>query len=221
MAVVFSGPRIVSVTGSLKLPTQNSSFMAPTKSNSKHASASAVKQKKKLSATSVVGAPAQHNQSSRKGKKAWRKNVDIEDLEVKLDGLREEERTFGCVFYPSTFRASSNVICRLALQKKTDSELFIVDTKGDDKGIPSRHFPVTHKSSHIILLSLSSKILAALLPHCPEVTPNHLSALCRAGGPCTASKIPRELARKRAAAQNCAKGSQGTAEQHRGPLTAW
>jgi hypothetical protein len=66
---------------------------------SKHAPASAIKPKKKLSAASVVGAPAQHNQASRKGKRAWRKNVDIEDLEEKLEGLREEERTFGCGFY--------------------------------------------------------------------------------------------------------------------------
>jgi nucleolar protein 53 len=58
-----------------------------------------IKSKKKLSAASVVGAPAQHSQSSRKGKKAWRKNVDIEDLEEKLEGLREEERTFGCGFF--------------------------------------------------------------------------------------------------------------------------
>jgi nucleolar protein 53 len=120
----------------------HSHIMAPAKSNRKYASASAVKPKKKSSAASVVGAPAQHNQSSRKGKKAWRKNVDIEDLEDKLEGLRDEERTFGCVFYLSTFfRPSSNVICRLALQKKTDSELFIVDTKGDDKGMHSRHSP--------------------------------------------------------------------------------
>ena len=77
--------------------------MAPTKSNSKRASTSAVKPKNKLSAASVVGAPAQHNQSSRKGKKAWRKNVDIEDLEEKLEGIREEERTFGCVLYFTTF----------------------------------------------------------------------------------------------------------------------
>ncbi|KAN0139189.1 Ribosome biogenesis protein Nop53/GLTSCR2 [Lactarius tabidus] len=75
-----------------------------------------LKSKKKSTAASTVGAPAQHNQSSRKGKKAWRKNVDIEDLEEKLESLREEERTLGST-----------------LQKKTDSELFVVDTKGDDK----------------------------------------------------------------------------------------
>ncbi|KAI0301313.1 ribosome biogenesis protein Nop53/GLTSCR2, partial [Russula brevipes] len=58
-----------------------------------------------ISTASIVGAPAQHNQGSRKGKRAWRKN-----------GLREEERTFG-----------------LTLQKKADGDLFVVDTKGDDK----------------------------------------------------------------------------------------
>jgi hypothetical protein len=192
--------------------------MAPTKSNS----ASVVKPKKKLLTASIVGAPAQHNQSSRKGKKAWRKNVDIEDLEEKLEGLREEERTFGCVSFSQLFFSlSSNAIYRLALHKKTDSELFIVDTKGDDRGMHSRHFPSPTKSSHLILVSLSSKIPATLLPHYPEVIPNHFSALCRACGPCTAPKIPREFARKRSAAQNCAKGPQGTAEQHRGPFTAW
>jgi hypothetical protein len=101
MAVIFGGPRTVTVCS---LFTHiHSHIMAPTKSNGKHGSASAVKPKKKLTAASIVGAPAQHNQSSRKGKKAWRKNVDIEDLEDKLEGLREEERTFGCVFYLSTF----------------------------------------------------------------------------------------------------------------------
>jgi nucleolar protein 53 len=55
---------------------------------------------KKSTASSTVGAPAQHSQSSRKGKKAWRKNVDIEDLEDKLEALREEERTLGYAFVP-------------------------------------------------------------------------------------------------------------------------
>ncbi|KAF8273558.1 tumor suppressor protein Gltscr2 [Lactarius quietus] len=84
--------------------------------HTKRASTSALRLKKKSTAASTVGAPAQHNQSSRKGKKAWRKNVDIEDLEEKLESLREEERTLGST-----------------LQKKTDSELFVIDTKGDDK----------------------------------------------------------------------------------------
>ncbi|KAI0372350.1 P60-like protein [Pilatotrama ljubarskyi] len=66
-------------------------------------------------AASSVGAPAQRNQSSRKGKRAWRKNVDIEPVEEGLEGLRAEERVTG------TF-----------LQNKKDEELFQVDVKGDD-----------------------------------------------------------------------------------------
>ena len=79
---------------------------------SKRASTSVLKSKKKSTAASTVGAPAQHNQSSRKGKKAWRKNVDIEDLEEKLESLREEERTLGCVFFfflPTTVILKSTI----------------------------------------------------------------------------------------------------------------
>lgn len=36
------------------------------------------------------GAPKQHNQPSRKGKKAWRKNVDIEEVENGIGEVREE-----------------------------------------------------------------------------------------------------------------------------------
>ena len=34
-------------------------------------------------------------QTSRKGKKAWRKNVDITDVEEALEGMRAEERVIG------------------------------------------------------------------------------------------------------------------------------
>ena len=46
-------------------------------------------------AGSSVGAPAQRNQGSRKGKRAWRKNVDLEDVEEGMEGLRAEERVTG------------------------------------------------------------------------------------------------------------------------------
>ncbi|KAH9167031.1 hypothetical protein EDB89DRAFT_164515 [Lactarius sanguifluus] len=108
--------------------------------HSKRLSTSVLRLKKKSTAASTVGAPAQHNQSSRKGKKAWRKNVDIEDLEETLEALRDEERTLGST-----------------LQKRTDSELFVVDTKGDDKvrkSLPrfsraslKSHQIITHRSA--------------------------------------------------------------------------
>jgi len=53
----------------------------------------------KKSARSVLGTPAQRNQSSRKGKRTWRKNVDIEDVEEGLEEMRVEERITGSVLY--------------------------------------------------------------------------------------------------------------------------
>ena len=35
-------------------------------------------------------APQQHKQPSRKGKKAWRKNVNVTDVQVGLEEAREE-----------------------------------------------------------------------------------------------------------------------------------
>ncbi|OCH90470.1 tumor suppressor protein Gltscr2 [Obba rivulosa] len=85
--------------------------MAPTKTTQ----VSSTTSHKGKKAQSSVGAPAQLNQSSRKGKKAWRKNIDIEDVEEVLEGLRAEERITGST-----------------VQKKTDEELFQIDVKGDE-----------------------------------------------------------------------------------------
>ena len=52
-----------------------------------------VKVKKK--ASSAIGAPSQLTQSSRKGKRAWRKNVDIQGVEEGLEEWRVEERLTG------------------------------------------------------------------------------------------------------------------------------
>lgn len=43
----------------------------------------------------AIGAPSQPSQPSRKGKRAWRKNVDIGEIEERLEGLRDEERLTG------------------------------------------------------------------------------------------------------------------------------
>ena len=42
------------------------------------------------------GAPSQHKQESRKGKRSWRKNVDIGDVEEGMEEMRAEERVAGC-----------------------------------------------------------------------------------------------------------------------------
>jgi len=120
-------------------------------------------QKKKFSTASIVGAPAQHNQGSRKGKRAWRKNVDIEDLEEKLEGLREEERTFG-----------------LTLQKKADGDLFVVDTKGDDKVRKSLpRFSRTTLRSHQIISQRSAVPAVYARPRRSVVSPREKERLLR------------------------------------------
>jgi nucleolar protein 53 len=38
----------------------------------------------------LLGAPQQHKQNSRKGKKAWRKNIDVSDIQEGLEVVRDE-----------------------------------------------------------------------------------------------------------------------------------
>ncbi|KAJ7089368.1 ribosome biogenesis protein Nop53/GLTSCR2 [Mycena belliarum] len=90
----------------------------------------------KKGARSALGAPSQHNQPSRKGKKAWRKNVDIQEVEEGIEELRAEERATG------TF-----------LHKQQDDQLFVIDVKGDDQ---IRRTLPRFKSSELT----STKILA-------------------------------------------------------------
>ncbi|KAF9168638.1 hypothetical protein DFQ26_004274 [Actinomortierella ambigua] len=66
----------------------------------------------------MSSAAAASKQKSRKGKKAWRKNVDINDIEVNLDELRAEERTTGG-----------------KVHQRPNELLFTMDTKGDSKTI--------------------------------------------------------------------------------------
>ncbi|KAK2463351.1 hypothetical protein APHAL10511_004662 [Amanita phalloides] len=65
---------------------------------------------------SKLGAPSQFKQTSRKGKKAWRKNVDLDDVEEALEEMRAEEREIGTT-----------------LQKTQDTDLFQIDVTGDDQ----------------------------------------------------------------------------------------
>ncbi|KAF9406074.1 hypothetical protein BGZ94_003253 [Podila epigama] len=59
-----------------------------------------------------------NRKTSRKGKKAWRKNVDIAEIEENLSELRDEERTTGGKVHQSS-----------------NDALFTLDTKGDGKVI--------------------------------------------------------------------------------------
>ncbi|KAL9001402.1 MAG: hypothetical protein Q9188_005471 [Gyalolechia gomerana] len=61
-----------------------------------------------------VGPPQQHKQPSRKGKKAWRKNVDVSEIQKGLEDVREEVIKGGIV------------------AEKPSETLFTVDTTGSD-----------------------------------------------------------------------------------------
>ncbi|KAJ9148919.1 Ribosome biogenesis protein NOP53 [Pleurostoma richardsiae] len=60
-----------------------------------------------------VNAPQQHSQPSRKGKKAWRKNVDVSEVQKGLEQLNEEIIKGGVV------------------AEKDSADLFTLDVKGD------------------------------------------------------------------------------------------
>ncbi|TGO15765.1 hypothetical protein BTUL_0036g00570 [Botrytis tulipae] len=65
-------------------------------------------------------APQQHNQKSRKGKKAWRKNVDVTEVQEGLDEVRDE------------------LIAGGVIAEKDSADLFTLDTAGD-AAIPKKY----------------------------------------------------------------------------------
>lgn len=89
--------------------------MAVTNTNKAKAGAGATAGKEKGRNTST-GQPAQHKQASRKGKAAWRKNVDLTSTEAALEELRAEERATGG-----------------ATHAQSDQALFVEDRAGDDR----------------------------------------------------------------------------------------
>ncbi|XAO22437.1 hypothetical protein I312_101208 [Cryptococcus bacillisporus CA1280] len=94
--------------------------MAPRASTRTHAkpydrpAANSKSKGKGKAAAHDLGAPATHSQSSRKGKKAWRKNIDITHEEEALEKAREDERVTGG-----------------PMATKSNNELFTVDVVGD------------------------------------------------------------------------------------------
>ncbi|PMD35886.1 putative 60S ribosomal biogenesis protein Nop53 [Hyaloscypha variabilis F] len=71
-------------------------------------------------ATVSPGAPQQHKQPSRKGKKAWRKNVDVTDIQEGLEEVREELIKGGVIV------------------EKDSADLFTLDLAGD-AAIPKKY----------------------------------------------------------------------------------
>ncbi|PWN51770.1 P60-like protein [Violaceomyces palustris] len=68
-----------------------------------------------------VGQPSQHKQSSRKGKAAWRKNIDLTSTEAALEEMRAQERITGG-----------------PLHSTKDSSLFVEDRSGQETPLARR-----------------------------------------------------------------------------------
>ncbi|KAF7547851.1 hypothetical protein G7Z17_g7424 [Cylindrodendrum hubeiense] len=78
-------------------------------------------------------APSQPNQPSRKGKKAWRKNVDVSEVQHGLVELNEE------------------IIRGGVIKEKASEDLFTVDVKGDSQlAKRSKHVKKTLKADDIL-----------------------------------------------------------------------
>ncbi|OQE25459.1 hypothetical protein PENSTE_c006G04767 [Penicillium steckii] len=83
--------------------------------------------------SSKMDAPQQFSQPSRKGKKAWRKNVDVTEVQEGLRLLKDEEIKGGII------------------SEKPSDELFTIDTTGSDevkKAVAKKHKPL--KADEII-----------------------------------------------------------------------
>lgn len=84
-----------------------------------------------------IGRPSTKAQSSRKSKKAWRKNIDLEDLSSGLETAREYERAFG--------------MKENELETAQDELLFEVDAAGDEGLKTRRERNVKHMKMDEIL----------------------------------------------------------------------
>ncbi|KAL6944958.1 hypothetical protein ACO0QE_002400 [Hanseniaspora vineae] len=94
-----------------------------------------------------MSAPSQFKQSSRKGKKAWRKNIDITDVEKGLEKAKDLEITHGTT----------------DINELADAKLFQIDDQGDEelqKKLVKRNQIKKHLKSREILdaIATNSKV---------------------------------------------------------------
>ncbi|QIW99718.1 hypothetical protein AMS68_005236 [Peltaster fructicola] len=80
----------------------------------------------------AVLAPATHKQPSRKGKKAWRKNVDLTEVQAGLENVRDE------------------IIKGGVISEKTADQLFVVDLAGDTEADKQQQGRKLLKSEEIL-----------------------------------------------------------------------
>lgn len=101
----------------------------------------------------VTQRPNQYKQSSRKGKKAWRKNIDLTDIEQSIEIKSNLEITHGTTDMTSL----------------EDQSLFQVDTEGDEilksKLIKRKQIKKNLKSTEILDSIKSNSKIGALLHH--------------------------------------------------------
>ncbi|KAF8752116.1 Nop53 (60S ribosomal biogenesis) [Rhizoctonia solani] len=119
---------------------------------------------------SRYGAPSQPSQSTRKGKKAWRKNVDIEDVEDRLEGLRDENGKQGQL--PLNHPALS-LISNLysgPVHEKSNTELFAVDVRGDEQQTDA-------KASSLKYMELLARRSAVPAVHSVSLSQPHIRIL--------------------------------------------
>ncbi|AGO11375.1 AaceriACR126Wp [[Ashbya] aceris (nom. inval.)] len=137
--------------------------------------------------------PAQYKQSSRKGKKAWRKNIDLTEIEQSIDSRIEHEITHG----------AEN------LADVPSQELFAVDTTGDEqlkaKLIKRKQIKKNIKSKEILdSIKSNSKVPALLHPkaHVNEkakvqgVSKKELNRLMTLAGRNMESKLKAQVAKE-------------------------
>ncbi|KAI5301598.1 hypothetical protein KEM56_001550, partial [Ascosphaera pollenicola] len=82
--------------------------------------------------STAVRAPAQFKQPSRKGKKAWRKNVNVTEVQEGLRTLRDEQIQGGVI------------------AEQPSEDLFVLDTKGDGQVEKQRKSRKLLKSEEIL-----------------------------------------------------------------------
>lgn len=102
----------------------------------------------------MMDAPQQYNQTSRKGKKAWRKNVDVSEVDLGLEVARKEIITGWvktiCLL---NFKAPTECIYRGVVAEKPSDALFTLDVKGSatiQKSYNRLHKPLM--ADHILAL---------------------------------------------------------------------
>ncbi|CAB4252725.1 Nop53p [Maudiozyma barnettii] len=106
-----------------------------------------------MAPSSKSARPAQYKQSSRKGKKAWRKNIDLSEIEKSLEDKREQEITHGVA----------------DLSELKNDALFAVDATGDDelksKLIKRKQIKKNLKSREILESIKTNSKVSALKHH--------------------------------------------------------